>query len=95
MKNRGTDWREFRRIKQAIRDEYAWPGGYPLFLVTSDGAALSINAARQEWRRIVQAHLWGDVASGWHIAGPDVTGEDSELECAHTGAKIESAYGAD
>ena len=40
-------------IKQAIRDKYAWPGGYPLFLVTSDGAALCIDCGKKEYRNII------------------------------------------
>ena len=35
-----------RRVKQAIRQPYAWPGGYPLYVIMADGAALSIEAVR-------------------------------------------------
>ena len=24
-------------IKRALRDKYAWPGGYPLYIVMADG----------------------------------------------------------
>ena len=37
-----------KSIKQAIRDKYAWPGGYPLYLLTSDGAAFVLTAINQK-----------------------------------------------
>ena len=80
-------------IKQQLRaGKYAWPGGYPLYFVTSDGAALSFCAVRAEWRNVVAAHLTKDTRSGWHIAGADVNWEDGDLYCDHTGERIESAY---
>ena len=32
---------------------YAWPGGYPLYFVMGDGAALSFKAASREKERIL------------------------------------------
>ena len=46
-----------QRLKQAIRSKYAWPGGYPLYLVTVDGEALSIDAARDCWRQVCHAKI--------------------------------------
>ena len=43
---------------------YAWPGGYPLYFVTSDGAALSFEAVLANWRNIVQAHFNNDKRAG-------------------------------
>jgi hypothetical protein len=81
------------KIKTYLRQgPYAWPGGYPMYFVTSDGAALSFAAVRKEWRQIVQAHLWNDTRCGWHIAGADINWEDPYLYCDHTGERIESAY---
>lgn len=81
-----------RQIKRAIRQPYAWPGGYPLYVVLADGEALSCEAARQEWRQIVFATLHG-LRDGWRAHGVDVNWEDSALYCAHTGERIQSAYG--
>ena len=83
---------DFRR---AIRNgAYAWPGGYPLYFITSDGAALSFEAAKTERRNILQsiAHRTND---GWRVIGADVNWEDQELTCEHTGERIPSAYGED
>jgi hypothetical protein len=79
-------------VKRALRDKYAWPGGYPLYIVMADGEALSIDAARAEWRNICYATLHG-LRDGWRAAGVDVNWEDGSLYCAHTGEAIQSAYG--
>jgi hypothetical protein len=82
--------------RRAIRGgAYAWPGGYPLFFITADGAALSFKAARDNRRLILEAIATNDTRGGWRIAALDVNWEDSTLTCDHTGAPIESAYGAD
>ena len=79
-------------IKTTIRNPYAWPGGYPLYFITADGAALSIKAARDNFKAIVWAWM-NDANDGWLIEAYDVNWEDSDLTCDHTGEKIESAYG--
>lgn len=80
-------------IKQRLRaGRFAWPGGYPLFFVTSDGAALSFATVRKEWRNVVSAHLRNDRRCGWHIEGCAINWEDGELTDDHTGERIESAY---
>ena len=80
---------DFRR---AMRNgPYAWPGGYPCYFLTSDGEALSFDAARQERRNILEAIRDHD-NSGWRVVGMDINWEDGELTCAHTGKRIESAY---
>ena len=69
----------------------AWPGGYPLFFITSDGAALSFETARAEFRLVADAIRERD-SSGWRIVATDINYEDSSLICDHSGARIESAY---
>lgn len=81
-----------RQVRRAIRQPYAWPGGYPLYVVMADGEALSCEAARQEWRQIVYSTLHG-LRDGWQALGVDVNWEDGELRCAHTGERIEAHMG--
>lgn len=83
-----------RAVKAAIRQPYAWPGGYPLYVLMDDGEALSLAAARTEWSTIVWA-VFHDDHSGWFPAAVDVNWEDGELYCAHTNERIESAYAED
>ena len=81
-----------KSIKQAIRDKYAWPGGYPLYLLTSDGAALCVDCGKKEYRNIVRA-IHHNVYNGWKVTAADVNWEDTELYCDHCSQPIESAYG--
>jgi hypothetical protein len=79
-------------FRKAMRHgPYAWPGGYPCYFVTSDGAALSFNAARRERRNILEAIRDKD-DNGWRVVGMDVNWEDDQLYCDHTNERIESAY---
>ena len=73
---------------------WAWPGGYPLFFISSDGEAISFAAAKDN------AALIGDAIdendnSGWRVMAVDINWEDAALYCAHTGERIPSAYGED
>ena len=79
-------------IKNAIRSRYAWPGGYPLYIVMADGEALSIDAARENYKLICAAYIRGDKHNSWLAEGANINYEDENLHCAHTGEKIESAY---
>lgn len=80
---------DFRRD---IRAPYAWPGGYPRYFFTSDGAALSFQAARDSRRAILES-IRDRAADGWRVIGCAINWEDSALRCDHTGRAIESAYG--
>ena len=79
------------QVKHAIRHKYAWPGGYPLFVLMHDGEALSCDAARENWRQICFATLHG-LRDGWQAIGAEINWEDAALFCAHSGQRIESAY---
>jgi len=79
-------------LKTQLRaGEYAWPGGYPLFFITSDAAALSFEATRANLRSVIHSMRNG-IDDGWRIVGCDVNWEDASLFCDHTGKRIESAY---
>lgn len=80
---------DFRRAYR--HGPYAWPGGYPCFFVTDDGAALSFEAVRENRRAILEsiAHKQRD---GWRVVALEINYEEPDLECVHTGKRIESAY---
>ena len=85
--------RQVQLQSRKLRDEliaspYAWPGGYPMFAVTSDGAALCPHCCQTERRSI--GFTYG--TDGWAVEGLDVNWEDPELYCDHCGNRIESAY---
>ncbi len=70
---------------------YAWPGGYPMYFVTSDGGALSFSTVKEEWE-CVQWSVSNDVDDGWRVVAVDVNWEDPNLYDDHTSERIESAY---
>lgn len=81
-----------KQLKKQLRDgAFAWPGGYPLFFITSDGAALSFEAVKENFRSVIYA-MRNRQDDGWRVMGCDVNWEDPDLYCDHTGKRIESAY---
>ena len=73
--------------------KYTSIGSYPLFFLTHDGAALSVDAAREHADEIRDAIRNPDPDhSGWRVVGHDVNWEDPNLFCDVTGERIESAY---
>ena len=74
---------------------YAWPGGYPLYFVTSDGGSLSFATAWNERASIARAIIDDDKSGGWKVIGYDVNWENADLTDDHTGNRIESAYAED
>ena len=73
---------------ELIASPYAWPGGYPMFAITSDGAALCKHCCKNERSSI--GFTYG--TDGWNVVGLDINYEDPELYCDHCGDRIESAY---
>lgn len=82
-------------LKATLRaGQYAWPGGYPMYFLASDGEAISFESARENFREIAQAIADHD-NSGWRIVAVDINYENPALYCAHSGKRIESAYAED
>jgi hypothetical protein len=81
-------------FKSALRNgQFTFPGCYPLYFIASDGEAISFESAREQFRQIAQTIQDGDRHSGWRIVAVDINYEDADLYCAHSGQRIESAYG--
>lgn len=74
-----------------ISGAYAWPGGYPLYFITQDGAALSFATAKARVEEITES-ITGNHDDGWLVVEYTVNWEDDALVCDHTGEIIESAY---
>lgn len=77
---------------QLAQGGFAWPGGYPLFFVTSDGGALSFESAQKNAKLIESAIADNDSTGGWQVVACQVNWEDAELYCDDTGKRIPSAY---
>ena len=82
-------------LKATLRaGEFAWPGGYPMFFVAGDGAALHFGCVKENLRSVIWS-LRNQVDDGWRIVGCEINYEDADLYCDHCGERIESAYGED
>lgn len=80
-------------LKNALRaGEYAWPGGYPCYFITSNGEALSFDGCLEQLKTVMEATSYPDDRSGWGVVGVEVNWEDPDLFCAHTSKRIKSAY---
>jgi hypothetical protein len=82
-----------KQLKQQLRDgSFAWPGGYPLYFIADDGAALSFEAVTENIKSVIWS-MRHKVSDGWRVIGCEVNWEDDSMTCAHTGELIGSAYG--
>jgi hypothetical protein len=72
---------------------YAWPGGYQMALLMSDGESIDAQAARENYRLIRDAMRANDTRSNWHPCTPFIHWEGEALTCAHSGRAIPSVYG--
>jgi hypothetical protein len=86
-----------KSLKRIIREPYVFPGGYPTYLITTDGGCICKDCAKTEFKTLMRSTLqksrdasWPD--DGWQVYAVDVNYE-SELYCDHCSAEIESAYG--
>lgn len=71
---------------------WAWPGGYPIYFLCSDGGALSFEAAKENAHLILDA-IEDKSDCGWRVVKADVNWEDETLFCSHSNRLIPSAYG--
>ncbi len=71
---------------------YAWPGGYPVYYVTADGAALSHASVLENYASIADAIRTNHQSGGWYVEAASINWEDAELYCDNTGERIPSAY---
>jgi hypothetical protein len=83
------------QFKATLRNgAYAWPGGYPMHFICSDGESLCFACGRKELSNIIPA-IRDKACDGWRVVATDINYEDSNLDCAHCSQPIESAYGDD
>lgn len=91
----GTGASGAQEVKAALRaGAFTGLGGYPLYFVTHDGAALSFEAVREQLRNVLDSVIH-DYRDGWRVVAVEVNYEDADLTCEHTGERIASAHGDD
>ncbi len=82
------------QVKRAIREPYAWPGGYPVYTVMADGELLCPECAKQNFRQIV-ADTNSRWNNNWRAAGAGVKWEGPDEHCCHCNKALPSAYGGE
>ena len=80
------------QVKQAIRQPYAWPGAYPVYVVMADGELLCPECAKHNFRQIVSATN-ARYNNGWKAAGAGVNWEGVGDQCCNCNKPLPSAYG--
>lgn len=83
-----TQSKSLRIADKVHKERYAWPGGYPLYAVTNDGAALchACCGSQREWIGTTTG------SDGWCVIGMDVNWDETDLTCDHCGDKVEAAF---
>lgn len=87
-----------KELQSFIRaNGFAWPGGYPMALLMTDGECIDAQSARENYRLLRQAMRY-EAASNWLDkdwlpAEVFIHWEGAPIVCAHSGRDIESAYG--
>lgn len=78
-----------KTLQNFIRSNgYAWPGGYPCALLMADGEVIDAKSARENYKLIRR-----ETGTDWKAVDVFINWEDEYLFCAHSGRKIQSAYG--
>ena len=77
---------------RAVLNKYAWPGGYSVLAIMSDGDVLCPDCVRENLRIIAESTA-GDFRDGWAFAAADVHWEGPSEFCAHCGKELPSEYG--
>jgi hypothetical protein len=83
-----------KAVKHFIRNKFAWPGGYPMYLIMSDGEPMCHSCAKGNFKLIARATRDGS-RDGWAAAAVDINWEDPQCICCHCNERIESAYAED
>ena len=79
-------------LKTILRyGEWAWPGGYPMFIATDDGGCLHFDCVKENFRSVVWS-IKNECSDGWRAVAWDINYEDGSLTCDHCNKRIESAY---
>ena len=70
---------------------YAWPGGYPCYFITNDGAALSFDSVQSNIGEIEDS-IERRLNDGRRVVAMAINWEDPDLICDDSGKHIEAAY---
>lgn len=79
-------------LKMVLRNgPYAWPGGYPLYLVDIEGDCYHIDCVRRIFRGVVADTKYRN--GGYIMTNVEVNWENTAMWCYECHEIIDSAYG--
>lgn len=81
-----------KQLKEAIRQPYAWPGGYEKSALMSDGGAICMGCCRDNFRNIVDSTK-KNIGDGWKLESIGIVWE-GECQCDQCGKDL-VVYGND
>ena len=73
------------------RNPYAWPGGYNIAGITSDGALLCSKCIREEYRNVMNSS-YTECSDGWWVTGWAVMDVDGPDYCDNCNEQLASYY---
>lgn len=79
------------KLKHAIRNKYAWPGGYALILLMTDGQPICTACGKTEFGNILDSTKH-QLQDGWQFADVFVNYEDLDCYCAHCSDRLLAEY---
>lgn len=71
---------------------FVFPGGYRLFFITSDSAALCFECAKSGYRNI-SGPIRSRASDGWRVEACAINYENGSLYCDNCNKQIEAAHG--
>lgn len=77
-----------RDVKDAIRNPYAWPGGYPKTAICNDGGLLCSDCLKKEFTLICHSTLT-QARDGWRVDAVDIIWEGGN-HCDHCNACVDA-----
>ena len=80
------------QMDAAIKQPYAWPGGYPIYCYTDDGETAHPKCVEAEYQRFRSSTL-NKEKDGYQIIAVDVYWEGPDVDCCICNKPCESAYG--
>lgn len=80
------------QFKRALREKYAWPGGYEIAIYLADGERLCPSCCREHYRSIVDSTKH-NARDGWSFMSADIYWEGAPEFCAHCNREMPSEYG--
>ena len=57
---------EKEQLHCCAKDYFAWPGGYEIFVITTDGGVICYKCVRENYRLMLES-LRDDMRDGWQI----------------------------